>query len=182
MARQGDRVQLEQSDMLLELNMAKMTKEGFSNAAINETKYLIKTPGAKVREETKWGVESPGHKTLKIVIQRHPAMLRQNHTSGCLPCQNGTTKNPQSCWRLRGTGAPPPDQCREPTPEPTPLLPGMPPAPTGNTSRAQCSQIVNLQVGYSDSHRAVPCGEFYDDDKNTRYDTNFDPDMLTDEH
>jgi len=29
MARQGDRVQLEQSDMRLALNMAKMAKEGF---------------------------------------------------------------------------------------------------------------------------------------------------------
>jgi hypothetical protein len=37
MARQGGRVQLEQSDMRLELNMAKMAKEVFSRAAIEET-------------------------------------------------------------------------------------------------------------------------------------------------
>jgi hypothetical protein len=42
MARQGGRVQLEQSNMRLALNMAKMAKEGFSRAAIKETKYLIK--------------------------------------------------------------------------------------------------------------------------------------------
>jgi hypothetical protein len=51
MARQGGRVQLEQSDMRLALNMAKMAKEGFSRAAIKETKYLIKKPRAEVREE-----------------------------------------------------------------------------------------------------------------------------------
>ena len=62
MARQGGRVQLEQSDMRLALNMAKMAKEGFSRAAIEETKYLIKKPRAEVREEKKRGVEFPGHK------------------------------------------------------------------------------------------------------------------------
>jgi len=37
-ARQGGRVQLEQSDMRLALNMAKSAKEGLSRAAIEETK------------------------------------------------------------------------------------------------------------------------------------------------
>jgi hypothetical protein len=37
MARQGGRVQLEQSDMRLSLNMAKMAKEGFFRATIDET-------------------------------------------------------------------------------------------------------------------------------------------------
>jgi hypothetical protein len=35
-------------------------------------------------------------------------MLRQNQTSGCLPCQNGTAKNLQTCWRCQVTGRPPP--------------------------------------------------------------------------
>jgi len=48
MARQGGRVQLEQSDMRLALNMAKLAKEGFSRTAIEETKYLIKKPPAEV--------------------------------------------------------------------------------------------------------------------------------------
>jgi len=48
MARQGGRVQLEQSDMRLPLNMAKMGKEGYSRAAIEETKYLIEKPHAEV--------------------------------------------------------------------------------------------------------------------------------------
>jgi hypothetical protein len=48
MARQGGQVELEQSDMRRSLNMAKMAKEGCSHAAIEETKYLIKKPGAEV--------------------------------------------------------------------------------------------------------------------------------------
>jgi len=108
MARQGGRVQLEQSDMHLALNMAKMAKEGFSRAAIEEMKYLIKKPRAEVREEKKRGVEIPGHKRVKAAIQRQLAMLSHNQTSGSLPCQNGTAKNPQTRWRCKGRGAPPP--------------------------------------------------------------------------
>jgi len=61
MARQGGRVQLEQSDMRVALNMAKMANEGYSRAAIEETKYLIKKWRTGVREEKKRGVEFPGH-------------------------------------------------------------------------------------------------------------------------
>jgi len=46
MARQGGRVQLEQSDMHLALNMAKMARGGFSWAAVEETQLLIKRPPA----------------------------------------------------------------------------------------------------------------------------------------
>jgi len=42
MARQGVRVHLEQSDMRLALNMAKIAKGGFSRAAIEEMQHLIK--------------------------------------------------------------------------------------------------------------------------------------------
>jgi len=48
MAGQEVRVQLEQSDMCLALNMARMAKEGFSQAAIEETKHLIEKPRAEV--------------------------------------------------------------------------------------------------------------------------------------
>jgi len=180
MARQGGQVQLEQSDMRVALNMAKMAKKEFSCAAIEETKYLIQKPRAEVREEKKRAVEFPGHKEVKAAMQRHPAMLRQNQTSGCLACQNGTAKYPQTSWRRKGTGAPPPDRRRERTPELTPPLPGMPPAPTGNTPGTQPSQIVNLLAGYTHSHIALLRGEYFDDD-DTEHDTAFNPDMLTDE-
>jgi len=181
MARPGGRVQLEQSDMRLALNMTKMAKEGFSRDAIEETKYLIKQPRAEVREGKKRGVEFPGPKKVKAAIQRHPAMLRQNQTSGCLPCQNGTAKNPQTRWTRKGTGAPPPARRREWIPEPTPPPPGMPPAPTGNTSGAQTAEIINLPARYTYSHTGLPWAEYFEDDEDTEHDTDFDPDMLTDE-
>jgi len=180
MPRQGGRVQLEQSNMRLVLNMAEMAKEGISRAAIEETKYLIKKLRAEVREEKKRGVECPGHKKVKAAIQRHPAMLRQNQTSSCLSCQTGTATNPQTCWRRKGTGAPPPDRRREQTPETTTPLPGTQPAPTGNTSGVQPSHIVNLLAGYTHSHTALPCAEYFDD-QDTEHSTHFYPDMLTDE-
>jgi hypothetical protein len=68
MARQGGRVQLEQSDMRLDLNMAKMAKGGCSRAAVEETQLLIKKPRAKVRGENKPGVEFPGHNKVKAAI------------------------------------------------------------------------------------------------------------------
>jgi len=181
MARQGGRVQLEQSDMRLALNMAKMAKECFSRAAIEETKYLIMKPHAEVCEEKKRGVEFPGHRRVKAAIQRHPAMLRQNQMSGCLPCQNGTAKNPQARCTCKGTGAPPPARRRERIPEPTPPPPGTPPAPTGNTSGAQPAEIINLPAGYTYSHTAIPWAEYFEDDVDTEHDTHFHPDMLTDE-
>jgi len=48
MARQGGRVQLEQSDMCQALNMAKMAKGGILHAVIEETRFLLKKPGAEV--------------------------------------------------------------------------------------------------------------------------------------
>jgi hypothetical protein len=181
MGRKGGRVQLEQSDMSLALNMAKMAKQGFLRAAIEETKYLIKNPRAKVREEKKRGVEFTGHKKVKAAIQRHPAMLLHSQTSGCLPCQNGTAKNPQTRWRRKATGAPPPAQRRVRTPEPTRPPPGTPPATTSNTSGAQTSKIVNLPAANTYSHTAFPSAEFFHDNKDTEHDTDFDPEMLTDD-
>jgi hypothetical protein len=69
MARQGGRVQLEQSDMRLALNMAKMAKEVFSHAAIEESKYLIQNPRAEVQEEKNRGIQFQGHEEVKAAIQ-----------------------------------------------------------------------------------------------------------------
>jgi len=79
-------------------------------------------------------------------------MPPQNHTAGCLTWHNGTAKILETRYRRKGTGALQSDPHREPTPAPTPepmpALPATPPAPTGNTSRAQHSQIINLPAGY----------------------------------
>jgi hypothetical protein len=95
-ARQGVRVQLEQSNMRRALNMAKFAKGGFSRTAVEETLYLIKKPCAVVREEKKRGVQFPAHKKVKAAIVRHLAVLCQNHMPGCLLCQNGAAKNLQT--------------------------------------------------------------------------------------
>jgi len=152
MAKQGGWVHLERSDMRLALNMAKMSRGGFLHTPIEETQFLIKKPHTEVREQMKRGVEYPGNDQRKAAIESHPAMVRQNHTAGCLPSENGTARNWQTRWRRKGTGAPPPVQRRQQTPEPTPPLPETPPAPTGNKSGAQCSQIVNLPARYAYSH------------------------------
>jgi hypothetical protein len=167
--------------MRLALNMANMAKEGFSRAAIEETKYLIKKSRAVVREEKKRGVEFPGHNMVKAAIQRHPAMLRHNQTSGCLRCQNGTAKNPQTRWTRKGRGAPPPARRRVRTPVPPPPSTGTLTTPTGNTSEAQPSEIVNLPARYTYSHTAFPCAEFSADDEDTEYNSDFDSDMLPDD-
>ena len=184
MARQGGRVQLEQSDMCLALNMAKMAKCGFSRAAVEEMQYLIKKPRAEVREEKKRGVEFHGHNKVKAAIARHPAMLRQNQTPGCLPCQNGTAKNLQTRWRRKGKGAPPPNRHRQQNSEPTPPLPGTPLASTRNISGDQRLEIINLPAGYTYSHTSLPCSESCTLDasaQESEHDTDFDPDMLPDE-
>ena len=139
MARQGGRVQLEQSDMRLAVNMAKMAKGGFARAAIAETQFLIKKPPPEVREEKKRGVEFPGHTDVKAAMERHLDMIWENRTDGCLPCPNGTAQNPATRWRRKGMGAPPPERLRQPKPEPTPQPPETPLVPPGNNEAAHLS-------------------------------------------
>jgi len=57
----------------------------------------------------------------------------------------------------------------------------MPPAATGHTSEGQLAEIVNLWARYTYSQTAHPCAEFFEDDQDTKHDTEFDPDMLTDD-
>jgi len=162
----------------------------FLPAAIEETESLIRKPPTEVREGKKWGVEFPGHKQVKATIERHRAMLRRTQTDWCIPYQTCTANNPQTCWRHKGTGAAPPDRRRQPTPQPTPPLPGMlpllgtQPAPPSHNARAQPSQIVNSPAGYMSSHSSPPCTEFFRLDayaQDSQHDTDFDLDMLTDE-
>ena len=54
------------------------------------------------------------------------------------------------------------------------------PPPTGKVSGVQPSQIVNLPAGYMYSNITLPWTEFFNDEE-TEHDTDFDPDMLTDE-
>ena len=78
MERGGGRVQLDQSDMHLALNMAKIAKEGFSCAPMKETKQLITKPRAEVQDQKTGGVVSARHNKVKAEIERHPAMVYKN--------------------------------------------------------------------------------------------------------
>jgi hypothetical protein len=153
MARQGGRVQLEQSDMRLALIMPKMAKSGFSCTAIKETQQLIEKHRAQVREEKKRGVEFRGHQKVKAAMERHPAMVYKNHTAGCLPCQHGTAKNVQACWRRKGTAAPPPEPAAPP--------PGMPPAPPGDAEGTESYEIEGMPSRCVYMHSPLPNTQFF---------------------
>jgi len=60
-ARQGSWVQLEQSDMRLGLNIAKMAIGAFLHTAIEDTQHVKKKPQAGVQEEGMCGVEFLGY-------------------------------------------------------------------------------------------------------------------------
>jgi len=130
MVRQVGWVQLEQSDMRLALNMGKIAKEGFLRVTIEGKQQLIKIPRMEVREGKKWGNEFPGHEKVKAAIERHLAMVYKNQMDCYLPCQNGTAKNPHTCWRCKQTSAPLPELAAPPPGRPP--LPGLPPAPPGD--------------------------------------------------
>jgi len=170
MAREGGRVQLEQSDMRLALNMAKMAQERFSRAAIDETEQLISKPHAEVRDEKKRAVVFPGHNTVKAVIERPPSMVRENQMDGCIPCQNGTAMNPPTHCRCKGSGALPP--------HPAPPRPGTAPAPPDDTERTVSPETEGEPPGYVYIHTPLPCTRVFNLDpyaKNRVRDKDFIP-------
>ena len=204
MARQGGRVQLEQSDMRLALNKAKIAKEGFLRATIEETQQLIKKPRAEVRDEKTRGVEFPGHKKVKAAIDRHPAKVYKNFTDGWLACQNGTAKDPQKCWRRKGTGTPPPELPAllpgtppltgtpplpgtptppgNPTPPGPPPPPGTPPAPPGDSEETERYEIEGMPSRCVYIHSPLPNTQFFNYNayaKDSKHDKDFIPDFLS---
>jgi hypothetical protein len=178
------------------LNLGKMAKGGFSRAAIEETQYFIKKPCAEVRHEKKRGVEFPGHKKVKAAMECHLAMIRQNQLDGCLPCQNGKARNPQTRWKRKGTGAPPLVWLRQRTPNPmpsptgtpsplgTPSLPGTPPVPPRLIQGNKILQTDYSPAANADSHVALPKTQGVNLDalaEDSLNDDDFDPELLTDE-
>jgi len=180
MARQGGRVQLEQSDMRVALNMAKMAKEVLSRPAIVEIHQLITKPHAEVREQNKWAVEFPGHKKVKAAIEGHPAMVYKNQTAGCLPCQNGTAKSPQTRWRRKGTGTPLPELAAPPPRMPP--SPGRPPALSGDTDGNESYEIEGMPSRCVYTHSPLPNTQFVNHNayaKDSKRDKHSIPDLLS---
>jgi hypothetical protein len=174
MARQGGRVQLEQSDKRLALNIAKMAKGSFSCAAIEETQQRIIKPRADVREEKKRGVQSHGLQTVKAVMERHPAMVYKNYTAGCLTCQNGTAKNPVTGWRRKGATASPPDPAAPP--------PRTPPAPSGDAEGNKRDEIEGMPSSCVYMHSPLPNTQFFNHNafaKERKRDKDYLPHLLS---
>ena len=184
MARQGDWVQLELSDMHLPLSVAKLAKGGFSCSGIGETQYRLNNPQATVQKEMLRGVEISGHKHVMAAMKRHPVMLQENRLDGCLPCQNGTAQNPQTLWRHERTGAPQPERLRQPTPNPMSHPPRTPPVPPSDNEGAQTSEIEGVPLRYVYIHTPHPSAQFFNFDayaKDCKCDKDCNPDLLTDE-
>jgi len=153
-----------------------MAKEGLSRAAMESMQQLIKKRHAEVQEENQRGAVFPGHNELKSAIEWHPVLVRENHTDGCLPCQDGTWNNRQTRWRRNGTGAPPPG--------PAPPRPRMPPAPPDDSESNRSSEAEGVPPRYLCIHTPLPRAQLFNLDpyaKDRMRDKDFIPDLLTDE-
>jgi len=176
MARQEGQEQLEQSDMPLAWNMARMATGGCLCAVIEETQCLIDEPLAEVREDKTWGVEFSGNAQVKAAMERHPAMVHENQMDGSLPRKDSTAENPQARWMRKWMGAHP----SHPAPHP----PGMPLAPPAENGRAPNSEINTVPPGYVYIHTPFPNAQLYNLDayaNDCKRNTHFIPDLLTDE-
>jgi hypothetical protein len=92
---------------------------------------------------------SPRENKVKTAIKRHPAMVCENQTDGCLPWQNGTPKNPQTRWMHKGTGVPPPQG--------VPPRPGMPPVPSDDDESSETAGVPPTNVNI---HTPLPSAQF----------------------
>jgi hypothetical protein len=107
------------------------------------------------------------------VIERHPAIVSENQTDDCLPCQNGTAQNPETRRRRKGLDAPPPRQA--------PSQPGTPAVPSDDTQSSEteavspgsvniCTALPRLQCFNLDPYANDRMGEIH-----------FVPTLLTDD-
>ena len=80
-------------------------------------------------------------------------------------------------------GAPPPEQLRQLTAEPTPHPPETPLVPPGDNEAAHISKIEGVPPGYVYIHTLPPSAQFFTIDayaKNRKCDKVFNPDLPTD--
>jgi len=193
MARQGGRVQLEQSDRCLALNMVEMAKGEFSHSAAEAMYFLIKKPPAEPREDKRREEkrrEEPGCSLSWQWKDECSNRVTPGYALSKPHCQMpfiapmALEWNRRHEWHAKGTSAPPPNGYRHMTPEPMPQLPKMPHSPTGKISGQQYTQIVNVPARYVYSHTSHFCAALFTFDaaaQDRQHDTDFDPDMPNDE-
>jgi len=173
MAREGGRVELQQSELRAALNIDKMAQWWFSCTTKEETQHLIKKPWAKYQAERMQGVVFPGHDKVRAAIERHLAMDHENRTDGFHPCQDGTAINQQTRSRCKCMGASPPQGA--------PPGPRTPPAPSDH---AESSKTENLPPGFIYIHTPHCSARSFNLDsygKDRKSDQAFIPNLLTDE-
>jgi len=120
-----------------------------------------------------------GQNKGKATIERQLAMVVENLTDGCVLCQNGTPKIPQTCWRHGGTGVPPPEQM--PTPPGTASAQS---APTTDITEDEMSESDGVSPYYDYIHDKHPNSEFYNHNayaKDCKLDQDIIPDLLLDQ-
>ena len=119
-------------------------------------------------------------------MERHLAMVYKNHTASSLPCQNGLAKNPQICWRRKGTGTPPPEPATHlpgmPPGSETPPPPGTPPAPPGDSDGNESYEIEGMPSRCVYIHSPLPNTQFFNHNayaKNSKRNQDFIPKLLS---
>jgi len=182
--REGGQVQLEQPDLRLALNMATMLELEYMRATMEDRQRRFKQLLAKVQKQNMQGVEFPAYKHVKAAMEIPWAMVRKNQMNVCLPCQNGTAQNQQTCRRKKGIGAPQPDQPRGPTSEHMPCPPGLPPVPPSDNEGAHDSEIEGVPCRYVYIHTPLCSTQYFNldtYDENSKNDKDSIPDLLTDD-
>ena len=98
LARQAGRVTIEQTDMRLVRNHQRKNIEGLTPENLNEIVKIIRKPRAETRAEKALGLRFEGERSVKYSQDPHPANVVANEPPGCLICQDGIARNPETCW------------------------------------------------------------------------------------
>ena len=102
LVRQVGRVTIEQTDMKLVKNHERKTKEGLTAENVGEIVKIIRMPRAEQRAEKAWGLRFECEKNVKHSQDPHQANIIENQPPGCLECQDGIARNPETRWRRGG--------------------------------------------------------------------------------